>query len=163
MNFRLANEKDIDNICRILKNLISKKYKGLNWDEEYPNREIIIRDIREKELFVLENNNGIVGSVVLNSIGEEAYDDLNWKSEMPQIYVHRLFVNPEIKGKGYGKALMEACREYLLTKGYRSIRLDTFSENESAQSFYEKQGFEKVGQVFIKGYTKAFFCYEKNI
>lgn len=163
MIFRLAKEKDIDKVYEVLIALINKNYRDLNWNANYPNKQTIISDIKMRELFILEEEDTIIGAVVLNKNGEEAYNDLNWLSEAPEIYAHRFFVNPQVKGKGYGRILMEACENYLINKGYKSIRLDTFSGNKTAQKFYEGQEFLKVGQVFIKGYKECFYCYEKSL
>ncbi len=50
-------------------------------------------------------------------------------------------VEPEMRGKGVGKALMEAFLEYCRSKGYETIFLWTVDKLPAARSMYERFGF----------------------
>nr|WP_316931595.1 hypothetical protein [Flavimarina sp. Hel_I_48] len=44
---------------------------------------------------------------------------------------------------------------------FQSVRLDTFSQNERNQKFYEKRGYQKLGAIyFLKQSKHPFYCYE---
>lgn len=54
-----------------------------------------------------------------------------------------LYVAPEARGKGVGKALMEAARWLALKTGADSITLETGIQNRVARRLYEQLGYER--------------------
>jgi len=56
----------------------------------------------------------------------------------------RLYVSPAGRGKGLGKALMEAIVALATEMGYREIRLDTLSSLREAVAMYRKYGFVDI-------------------
>jgi GNAT superfamily N-acetyltransferase len=56
----------------------------------------------------------------------------------------RLYVAPEGRGLGLGRALVEAITGTAARLGYREIRLDTLPTMTQALSLYGKSGFEPV-------------------
>ncbi|MCG7496425.1 GNAT family N-acetyltransferase [Vibrio sp. Of7-15] len=55
--------------------------------------------------------------------------------------LRKLFLLPESRGLGIGKALTLQCLEYAKSKGYTQCYLDTLTSMTSAVSLYEKLGF----------------------
>jgi GNAT superfamily N-acetyltransferase len=53
----------------------------------------------------------------------------------------RLYVRPEFRGSGIGKALAEAAVCQARETGYKIMRLDTVSSMHKAQSIYKSLGF----------------------
>lgn len=131
------------------------------WDEIYPNKEVLIQDIEEGNLYVSQTEYSYIqGIIVLNEDQGEEYYALNWKykTETPLV-IHRLCIHPSYQGKGIAKILVKYGEEYGKEKGYDAIRLDAFIQNYSACNLYEGLGYRKVGIVtFRKG---DFYCYEK--
>lgn len=58
----------------------------------------------------------------------------------------RLYVHPEHRNEGIGRNLFEATREELLTRDAERIRAMVLAENDPGNSFYQRLGFERVGQ-----------------
>ncbi len=56
----------------------------------------------------------------------------------------RLYVRPEFRGEGFGRALAETALEEAKKIGYRFMRLDTVPEMKEAISLYESIGFKKI-------------------
>jgi ribosomal protein S18 acetylase RimI-like enzyme len=56
----------------------------------------------------------------------------------------RLYVAPEGRGLGLGKALVQAILSEAARIGYREIRLDTLPTMAGALAVYRKAGFEQV-------------------
>ena len=57
----------------------------------------------------------------------------------------KLYLYPEARGKGLGKALMYKCFEKAMALGYKNIYLESMPELNQAISMYEKMGFEHQG------------------
>ena len=55
-----------------------------------------------------------------------------------------LIVEPEARGKGIGRRLVNACVGFARAAGYGKVVLWTQSELEAARAIYEKLGFRKV-------------------
>ncbi|MCL9783420.1 GNAT family N-acetyltransferase [Vibrio sp. S4M6] len=53
----------------------------------------------------------------------------------------KLFLLPDARGLGAGKALTLRCLEYATSKGYKQCYLDTLSNMEGAIAMYESLGF----------------------
>jgi GNAT superfamily N-acetyltransferase len=86
-----------------------------------------------------------VGRVALRPIGEGTCE------------LKRLYVPPAFRGKGIGKALVQAIIEEARGIGYKRIRLDTVLE--PARRLYRSPGFREIppyrhvpiaGGVFVK-------------
>ena len=54
----------------------------------------------------------------------------------------RLYVRPECRGRGIGKALAKAVIEQAKVIGYSSIRIDTF--DDTAKALYSSLGFKEI-------------------
>lgn len=62
------------------------------------------------------------------------------------IEIVRIYSIKEMIGKGVGKALMSACLDEARARGCDVIWLDVWEKNPRAITFYQKWGFEKVGE-----------------
>jgi ribosomal protein S18 acetylase RimI-like enzyme len=69
-----------------------------------------------------------------------------------------LEVEPNMQGKGIGKALVAASVDYLRSRGCVTIGLETMAGSARNLAFYHKLGFSPVGMsfVFYKGFTQQY-------
>jgi len=58
--------------------------------------------------------------------------------------LHRLYVDPSTKGTGVAKALMNEALEWARAKGAKVMYLSVWENNERAQAFYRRYGFQHV-------------------
>lgn len=56
----------------------------------------------------------------------------------------RLYVQPDCRGLGVGRALAEAILDAARNAGYSHVLLDTLSDMESARALYEELGFVEI-------------------
>lgn len=132
------------------------------WNEQYPNKQAFVYDIVRNELFVLEIDAIIVGTIVISTHMDNEYEPITWLTQnQNNIYIHRLAVHPEHQRKGYAQEMMTFAEKYAKEKGFVSIRLDTFSQNKRNQKFYEIRGYKKLGDIYFpKQSDYPFHCYE---
>ena len=161
---RKGKFEEIKEIMYIFKEaIIDMEGQGIyQWDNVYPNEEVIAEDIKEGTLFVYEDENLIKGLIVLSEHEDEEYKELQWQfNRGKHLIVHRLCVDPKCKGKGIAKKLVEFAEKYGEENRYEAIRLDAFIPNKRACRMYENAGYKIIGIVnFRKG---QFCCYEKGL
>mgnify|MGYP001365440145 CR=1 FL=1 len=64
----------------------------------------------------------------------------------PSFYLEDLFVLPEYRAHGYGKALFEKCVQTGKTKGCGRMEWCVLDWNEPAHKFYKKAGARKLNE-----------------
>ncbi len=69
----------------------------------------------------------------------------------------RLYVAPQARGSGVGKALATALIEDARSRGYREMFLDTLPSMAAAQSFYRALGFERVDPYYDTAFAGTAF------
>ena len=152
---------DILRLTRACAKMMEKK--GIyQWNEHYPNSAFFERDIQREELFVMEIEGQLIGSIVISTFMDEEYLPVEWLTpNRNNIYIHRLAVHPDRQGKGYAQRLMAFAEDRAKERGAVSIRLDTFSQNPRNQRFYEARGYQKLGDIFFPEQSgHPFHCYE---
>jgi ribosomal protein S18 acetylase RimI-like enzyme len=96
----------------------------------------------------------IIGAIVLNDRQDEQYLRGDWRHNEPAAVVHRLCIDPACQQKGYGMQAMQLAEAALKEQGYRSVRLDAFSQNPYALRLYERLGYRRAGEAL---YRKGLF------
>jgi len=156
LEFRKAVEADIDNIMNIIRQAqIYFKENGIDqWQNGYPNYEIIKRDIDNQYGYVLLKDNGIVGTVALIFDGEKSYESIyggSWmSSEEKYATIHRIAVHPRYKGLGLGSVIIKKIEEICFNRRINSIRVDTHEDNISMQRLLYKNGFKFCGTIYLE-------------
>ncbi len=162
-HFRQATETDKEEIVRLYIDCIRhlNDQKIYQWDEIYPNEEVLSGDIMKGEMHVMTEGNRVLACVVLNEFQDETYQTVQWKYAEGRIAViHRLCVNYKYQGMGIGRRMMQNAEALLKDSGYSAIRLDVFPDNSHSIRLYEKLGYLYAGDVhFRKG---RFFVMEKS-
>ncbi|NRB60031.1 MAG: GNAT family N-acetyltransferase [Winogradskyella sp.] len=66
------------------------------------------------------------------------------------VELDHVFIKPEHRGQGLGKAFMEWIYNYCKSKGCESIELNTYVQNYPSHKFYYNEGFILKGYHFFK-------------
>lgn len=161
---RKATEADIDRLLKLTqacaKQMVSRQI--FQWNEHYPNRKAFETDVERQELYVLEKNEQIIGCIVVSTYMDQDYSEIEWLTENENnLYIHRLAIDPNFQGMGYAQKLMDFAESYAAEHHFRSLRLDTFSQNHRNQKFYERRAYKRLGNVYFPKQSEfPFYCYE---
>ncbi|MDM0496888.1 GNAT family N-acetyltransferase [Clostridium perfringens] len=155
MEFRQAKISDLDQIVEIIE--LSKKYlketKVDQWQDGYPSKEDLRRDIESGSSYVLTNKDEIVATTVISLDGESTYNSIfngEWITNEEYIVMHRVAVHDKYKGKGIFKELIKEAEILALNKGISSIKIDTHRDNISMQRAVVKNDFKKCGIIYLE-------------
>jgi ribosomal protein S18 acetylase RimI-like enzyme len=122
VEFRGAVFSDINKIMIIIKQAQEYlKQEGIDqWQNNYPNPEIIKNDIENKIGYVLVYNENIIGSVAVSFDGEKTYDYIegNWLSNNDYAVVHRIAISSEYKGQGFASIMLKNIESMCLKRVY---------------------------------------------
>ena len=165
MTITKPQNQDISELLIVTKSCAQAMIKNgiYQWNENYPSYEAFEKDIEIGQLWVLKNdNNSIIGSVVISEMIDEEYKEVEWLTpNAKNIYIHRLAVHPDYQGQGFAQKLMNFAEGYAKENNFISVRLDTFSVNTRNNVFYQKRGYQKLGDVYFpKQSEHPFHCYE---
>ena len=116
---------DIPDVMRI-----ERQSFGMPWQES-TFRALMRRP--SASLLTAESNGTVVGFSVLWFTADEG--------ELGDIAV-----DPEYRGRGIGRTLLDRSIEEARSRGARSLYLEVRESNDAAHALYEKAGFETVGR-----------------
>ena len=148
MEYSKAEINQLDQIFSLFSDaIITMENAGIHqWDEIYPDKEILAEDISKNQMFIGKEGNDIAVCFVLSEDCDEEYKNGNWQWPKAKFCViHRLCVNPKFQNQGIATKTMEYIENLCRTAGYNSIRLDRFTENPYSQKLYDKAGYSVVG------------------
>lgn len=165
MNIQKATLSDLQLIFSITQKCGKHMIENgiFQWNDFYPSKEVLQKDIELQQLWKLENNQSIVGIIVLTEIEDVEYKTVKWLTENSlNLYIHRLAIDPEFQGKGFAQKLMVFAENYAVDNKYSSIRLDTFSQNKRNHRFYKKRNYTQLESIYLPNQSEfPFYCFEK--
>jgi N-acetylglutamate synthase-like GNAT family acetyltransferase len=137
---RQAELKDKKEVLNIV-NELSLNIPHFVWNKE----EFVDRQIQNKEYFVIEDNERLVGVMSL-------------RQRSNRINIETLVIKKEFQSRGLGSKFIEFAKQFTKERGFSILHAYSFSEYH-ATDFYLKKGF-KVLDYF--GYYKnhAYDCFE---
>lgn len=161
--FRKATPTDAPQIWTILQNaILRRKADGSNqWQDGYPNPEIIQQDIEKGIGYVLTDRETIVGysAVLINH--EPEYDNLQgeWLTHGDFVVFHRVAIAEGYTGQNLSKKMIDFIEEFALKNNIHSLKADTNHDNFAMMKIFEKAGFVFCGIVHFRGSPRR--AYEK--
>lgn len=159
----LSNIDEIFQVYQDAKEELDKK-DIFQWTNNYPTLSIIENDLKKDSLFVLKNNEKIIGAICINEEQEFEYKKIKWKYNQSKVLIiHRLVIDPKYQGKGYAKIVMDFVEKLAFDNNFSSIRLDAYSQNKRVIIFYEKRKYCFRGEIYFPERTSPFYAMEKEI
>lgn len=110
-------------------------------------REVLFGPKRSAEVLLALENGGPVGFAVY------FYNFSTWLGR-PGLYLEDLFVRPDVRGKGYGRALLERLARVAQERGCGRMEWAVLDWNDPAIQFYRKLGAEPMNEWTVFRLTK---------
>lgn len=153
---RPADERDLDAVSRIYDKIHSEEEAGrlsTGWIRDiYPVRQTAAAACDRGDLFVLENQDQILGSAIINQDQHPSYAQGKWqiKADPGQVMVlHTLAIDPAVTGRGLGREFINFYASHAKNNYCACLRMDTNARNLKARAIYARYGFTEAGVVRI--------------
>ncbi|MBA3683106.1 MAG: GNAT family N-acetyltransferase [Bacteroidetes bacterium] len=164
-NFRKAELTEVPQIWTIIQQaIVRRKNDGSKqWQDGYPNEEIIKSDIKKGFAYILTGNDEIIGYAAVIFNDEPAYNAIegSWLSNEEFIVIHRIAISDKQTGKGLAKLIMSFTEDIALKNNIFSVKVDTNFDNIAMLKTFERSGYTYCGEVMLwDGLRKA---YEKKL
>lgn len=161
--FRKATISDIARIWEILQQAIERRRQdgSSQWQDGYPNQDVIAADINKNAGFVLTLQDNIAGytAALINDEPSYAHIQGKWLSDGDFVVVHRVAVANEFLGKGIGKIIFAKAEEYAVNHEIFSLKVDTNFDNLAILTILDQMGYSYCGEVLIRNNSRK--AYEK--
>ena len=159
--FRKAQATEIPQIWEILQQAIQRrKDDGSNqWQNGYPNPEVIKSDLEKEYGYVLADGPTIIAYSAVIKNYEPAYSEINgsWLTNEDFVVIHRVAISEDYLGKGLVQKMFGYFEAFAVNNGIYSIKVDTNFDNIPMLKILEKLGYTFCGEVFFSGSPRKAF------
>ncbi len=145
---RQAEKEDLNAIDALSARSIEAMHaEGIDqWDLSYPRRRHFETDIERGALYVHTAAGRINGVMAVQEEDEEAYRVIGWQRQKSLI-IHRFIVDPSLKRRGVGSALLLYAIKLGQARGRASIKIDTYPANNPMRRLLAHHQFEYRGYI----------------
>lgn len=167
MVIRETKAEDLGQVMEII-GMAQKLFKdsGINqWQDGYPNEEVLLEDIRKRQSYVAEEGRRLIGTAVLSLEKESTYEKIEkgeWLTgqEANYLVIHRIATHSDYKRHGTAGFFLKKAEELAREHGGGSIRIDTHPDNKIMQNWLKKNGFSYCGWIWLVNKDLR-YAYEK--
>ena len=138
------------------------------WQNGYPNRDVILADIKKAQSRSVLLDGEICGTFALIEDGEPTYNEIfdgEWQTGDGREHyfaIHRVAISVKCRGKGISTEIISYCAEEAKKANKRSLRIDTHRGNVVMRKMLEKHGFAHCGTIYLES-GESRVAYEKII
>lgn len=151
----VATIKDIETVQKLNNKLFQLEYdSGFDetllpgWPLTAEGKAYFTDLIKNKVVFLAKIKNRVVGYLAGGVAAADSYVTVKFGE------VENIFVDEKYHKLGIGTKLINAFKDYCLSKGVDYLRVTAYARNERAINFYRKNGFE-ISDVTLKGKIKS--------
>ncbi len=147
MEIRKSTLQDLDAMLQVYETArayMAEHGNPTQWGTSYPERDMLVGDIRRGESYVMLDGRRIVGTFAFIIGPDPTYrviEDGAWHYDDPYGTIHRLASDGSVKG--IAKACFDYCGERM-----DHLRVDTHRNNLTMQGAIEKCGFQRCGIIY---------------
>lgn len=156
MVFRKAQMGEAEHIAVLYKAVIGTPF--CTWNESYPGETEIMGDLSAGSLYVLEEDQELIGAISI--VPQNEIDDFDcWKVSENTREFARVVLRPDQQRKGLSICLVEGIIQELQKQNAAAIHIAVSKGNIPTRKLYEKIGFDFCGEADMYGHS--FFLCEK--
>lgn len=173
MNIIKCTENYIDKTTKMYDESVYFLSTHINYPKwtykEYPSKDTVIDCVNEGTMYIVLDNDEVIGAFKLNEDGQGDYESVHWSKDLRKgeyLVIHTLVVHPNYQGKGIAKLMLNKAIEIAKENNYKAIRLDIVPSNTPAIKLYESIGFKYVDTIDLKRNIPdipLFVLYELNL
>lgn len=151
-----AEKENIDAIVKIMDEAkrYFKQHDIPQWQNAngYPNAKDVECDIDKGGAWIIQDEMQVIGYsfICVYQDPNYAYIEGKWLNDAPYVVIHRTCVENTYKGKNIASHFIEKAKEICKENNVHNIRVDTHEKNISMQHLLEKNGFKKVGIIYVE-------------
>ena len=159
MQIRKSCSTDIEGIMKLYSYARAQMRQNGNpnqWEDSYPSKAILEKDIFAGNSYVIEENGRICGTFAFIIGDDPTYEIIEkgyWLNDEPYGTIHRIASDGTITG------IFEKCLNYCQTQ-IANIRVDTHQDNLIMLHLLDKYGFQKCGIIYVRDGTPR-IAYQK--
>lgn len=149
-----ATPNDLNDILEAIRSAQGylKKQHIDQWQDDYPNEHILIRDIQNGESYLVKNDEDeTIGTTMFSLRPEPTYKVIEgkWLTATSATYgvIHRMAVIDRFRGKGFSSFVFNYFENLLIEKNTGSMRIDTHQDNKLMQAVLTKRGYQYCGVI----------------
>ena len=133
------------------------------WNDSYPSREVVMRDIDRGHCYVMCENESIIGTMALIPGPDPTYSYIEgeWPGDEPYYVIHRIAT--AAPGRNVAKRMYDWAFEHILENGCNVIRIDTHRDNCIMKHILTKYGFTMCGVIYLADGAPRDAYYLKSI
>ncbi len=158
MIFRLARADECEKVLELYQE--ARENPFCVWNENYPTMLEIEHDFETENLYVLTENDTVIGA--LSIVPENEMDDFPaWKVTENVRELARVVIAKAYQGHGYAALMVQEILGELKENIYFAVHLSVVESNLPALKTYLKCGFTIVGEADMYGHH--YFLLEKAL
>ncbi|MGL5439800.1 MAG: GNAT family N-acetyltransferase [Filifactoraceae bacterium] len=168
MKIKYAVVNDAHKVMYVIKDAqLLLKSEGVDqWQNGFPNIDVIKSDIENRESFVCcEEDGTIVGFFSISFEEEESYREIfngEWLQDGNNYAtIHRTGISSVSRGRGLSTKIFHFCEKLAIDHKVDSIRIDTHKDNKRMRHIIIKNGFEHCGDIVLFNSNDKRVVYEK--
>ena len=140
---RVASEKDVHTIFSLIMELAEyEKLSNHIKTSEVELKRTLFGEDRFVEVLIAEYEGKIAGQAIF-------FKNFSTFLGKPGLYLEDLYVKPEMRGKGIGKALLDSIISFAKERNYGRVEWSVLDWNEPAINFYKKIGAKPLDDWMI--------------
>lgn len=128
------------------------------WNPDYLDQEKLFKHVSSGELITGYVQDQLAGAMILTFHDPEVWPEI---APGESSFIHKLSVLPNFQGHGVAKQIVDFADSLSQARGVNYTRLDCGSDRPKLCSFYEKLGYEKVGEKLIGSFPSI--LYQRHI
>ncbi len=146
-NLRLARDEDSAGVIQLIQKVF-EEYENCFLDVESEEPKLLKPASSYHRFWIVEQQDAIVGSIACGSYPRASRDKQPHAPQAESYFeLQKLYVAAPMRGKGWGRRLIEVVEQEAVRMGYSQIELWSDTRFETAHHVYQALGYNRTGRI----------------